>query len=490
MAGVTCPRLILNLIPFLVFRIAERRKWSTHSMVLYLTHFRMFVKYVHAYERSRYPFDLECMLHAIQELRTSVSRDLAKGKRKAKRAMFAKVPSHKLLRLRKQNVINLLKKDLEEKNLNLQQLKALNFFLMQVRLNTRSGPLLKLKWHQFENTLKKGLTLETDDHKTGHVYDVCLRLEKDQIQFLEEMRSRTIQLYGHSTDLVFSNSKFTQETRMAQLLSMTFQELFGDDPDEVRFNANSVRKFWEKRIQAMGVPTNLMHAHLAQTAHAQKTADMHYVGLEIEDRGRLMDLYDNDLNREVEDDDQMESSDTDALESDDDDPGEPSGSCSQPTTLLQPSCSMTRPKRAHIVGNVEMEVEPQQPTSPVMARRPPSLGRVSLNSTYDLRMESPRPAKRPLENPELPPAKQAAPVGQMSMREKYIKSMKKFRDTKNHIWTEEEKKACEAFHTANNSVVLRDIRETLQEIGIELSDHSCKFIYAKIKSAFQVAGCK
>ena len=256
------------------------------------------------------------MLHAINELRTSVSHDLAKSRRKAKKAMFAKVPSHALLRLRKQNVIDLLKKDLEEKKLNLQQLKALNFFLMQVRLNTRSGPLLELKWQQFENILKKGLTLETDDHKTGHVYDVGLRLEKDQIQFFEEMRSRTVELYGQETKFVFSNSKFTQEKRMAQLLCMTFQEIFGDDPDEVRFNANSVRKFWEK-IQAIGIPSNLMNAHLAQTAHAQKTADMHYVGLEAEDRGKLMDLYNKDLIEEVEDDN-VDSSDTDSLESDED----------------------------------------------------------------------------------------------------------------------------------------------------------------------------
>ena len=345
---------------FLFCRLAERRKWSTQSLVLYLTHFRMFVKYVHAYERSSYPFDLECMLHAINELGTSVSHDLAKHRRKAKRAMFAKVPSHALLRLRKQNVIDLLKKDLEEKKLNLLQLKALNFFLMQVRLNTRSGPLLKLKWQQFENILKKGLTLETDDHKTGHVCDVCLRLEKDQIQFFEEMRSRTVELYGHETEFVFSNSKFTQETRMAQLLCMTFQELFGDDPDEVRFNANSVRKFWEKRIQAIGIPSNLMNAHLAQTAHAPKTADMHYVGLEAEDRGKLMDLYNKDLNEEVEDNN-VDSSDTDSLESDED-----TGTCVPSEEPCPPLTSSTRPTRA-IVASVEVEVEPPQPSSAVPA---------------------------------------------------------------------------------------------------------------------------
>ena len=466
---------------FLFCRLAERRKWSTQSLVLYLTHFRMFVKYVHAYERSSYPFDLECMLHAINELRTSVSHDLAKSRRKAKRAMFAKVPSHALLRLRKQNVIDLLKKDLEEKKLNLQQLKALNFFLMQVRLNTRSGPLLKLKWKQFENILKKGLTLETDDHKTGHVYDVCLRLEKDQIQFFEEMRSRTVELYGHETEFVFSNSKFTQETRMAQLLCMTFQELFGDDPDEVRFNANSVRKFWEKRIQAIGIPSNFMNAHLAQTAHAQKTADMHYVGLEAEDRGKLMDLYNKDLNEEVEDDN-VDSSDTDSLESDED-----TGTCVPSEEPCPPSTSSARPTRAN-AASVEVEVEPPQPSSPVPAPRPRSMGRISLNSTCDLRMGSPRTTKRQLETHESPAAKIAKPDNKkLSKREKFIKSMKKFRDTKNHIWTEEEKKACEAFYTANNSNVLKDVRETLKEVDIELSDCSYKFIYAKIKSAFQVA---
>ena len=44
--------------------------------------------------------------------------------------------------------------------------------------------------------------------------------------------------------------------------------------------------------------------------------------------------------------------------------------------------------------------------------------------------------------------------------------MMKFRDSKNHIWTEEEKKACEAFHTAKNSIVPKDVRETLKEFEI------------------------
>ena len=141
---------------------------------------------------------------------------------------------------------------------------------------------------------------------------------------------------------------------------MTFQERFSDNPDEGRFSVNSVRKFWEKRFQAIENSSNLMNAHLAQTALAQKTADMHYVRLEAEDRGKLMDLYDNDMNEEVEDD-PVESSYTDSLESDEDGPAEPSDSCSQPT-------SSTRPKRA-VVASFEVEIKPQQRTSPVVAPR-------------------------------------------------------------------------------------------------------------------------
>ena len=46
-------------------------------MVLYLIHFKAFIKYVHAYEKQTYPFDLETMLHAINEQRQSVSKEMA-----------------------------------------------------------------------------------------------------------------------------------------------------------------------------------------------------------------------------------------------------------------------------------------------------------------------------------------------------------------------------------------------------------------------------
>ena len=54
---------------------------------------------------------------------------------------------------------------------------------------------------------------------------------------------------------------------MVFLISESFTELYGDNPEEVRFNANSARKFWEKRVTELQLHENEKQAHLAQAAH-------------------------------------------------------------------------------------------------------------------------------------------------------------------------------------------------------------------------------
>ena len=54
---------------------------------------------------------------------------------------------------------------------------------------------------------------------------------------------------------------------MVFLISESFTELYGDNPEEVRFNANSARKFWEKRVTELQLNENEKQAHLAQAAH-------------------------------------------------------------------------------------------------------------------------------------------------------------------------------------------------------------------------------
>ena len=104
-------------------------------------------------------------------------------------------------------------------------------------------------------------------------------MEEDQIPHLKWLKDRLEMEFKFvigEIKFVFSNSKLGPETRMPALIAETFQELFGDNPDDVRFNANSIRKFWEQRVSKMTLLPSQKEAHFAQTAHSEATASKHY----------------------------------------------------------------------------------------------------------------------------------------------------------------------------------------------------------------------
>ena len=373
------------------------------------------------------------------------------------------------------HILKGLSEDLQSKTLSLENLKALNFFLMQVRLNTRSGPILKLNWETFENKLSKGLVHETDDHKTGHVYYVALMIQPDQVEFLWKLKRRCEQESGQQQALIFANGKNNVEKRMPQLLNLAFAELFGDDPSEVRFNANSIRKFWEMRVRQMGVAANLMNADSAQTAHSSTTGGLHYLGLELQDRIGIINIYNRDLDSTQESTEQVCPEDIEDMS----DESEVETDIPVPQPVRQP------PTRPH------------PPTRPQPRPRPLSLGRVSLNSTRDLVFSPKRPqpnvedendieedpAQEDTQQDQPPPKKnrKVSPVRSISDKCPDL-------ETEKHIWTTEEMEACKAFANANNTITFKDLKWHLKDLKINLSDTSCKFVYQKFISAFQVAG--
>ena len=458
-------------------------------MVLYLIHFKAFIKYVHAYEKETYPFDLETMLHAVHEQRQSVSKDLARSKKQVRKQMFARVPTHCLLRTRMQNVIDVLTRDLVEKKRTIPELKALNFFLLQLRLNCRSGVLLKLKWSEFDSVLKRGLTIETDDHKTGHVYDVYVRVQEDQVPFLTEMRARMTSLYGKEMQLIFANTKNRSETMMSTLICQTFQDLFGDDAQKVRFNANSIRKFWERRVKAMGLSSNLMNAHLAQTAHAQRTAEEHYIGVQQHERHQLMDMMSADLQKVVIEDPVV----TDVNECEDSiSSSDESSTPDEFPEELDRIEDWTERRPQRLCNIVE---EPEEPTSSMPTEQRVFVpDRRSLNSTSDLRNETLLSTPQPTtttsrKRQRASPSRDETPnkVTKTNIKQRFIKSMQNFTNTTNHTWTEAEKRACGVFLDCNNSITKKDVQARLAEVEISLNAQSCDFVYKKIKSAFQSA---
>ena len=145
-------------------------------MSIYMSHLTNFIKYLDTYEENaKHPdFKLSNMLTAIRDTKRLIAPDVSKSRKLRANERFDKVPSLKLLIERKQQVVETLEEDLHMRALTVNQLKALNFFLLQVRLNCRAGPLLNITWEEYEKWLKNGETIETDEHKTGKHSSQCI----------------------------------------------------------------------------------------------------------------------------------------------------------------------------------------------------------------------------------------------------------------------------------------------------------------------------
>ena len=111
------------------------------------------------------------------------------------------MPSHQSVQDKQQRILELLQINSEVGGLNYKELQALNVFLLQLRLNTRSGPIMSLKWEDLslleekekENGGRRLLT--TNRHKTGTIFDLGLYIEKDQRPYLENMKQQFVKEY-------------------------------------------------------------------------------------------------------------------------------------------------------------------------------------------------------------------------------------------------------------------------------------------------------
>ena len=123
-----------------------------------IENFRNFCEYCNCYERPnvRKDFKIEVMKKACRDVKRKISVDVSKSKREGAKERFAQVPTKQQVNKRQRQVIEALTNDLDDKKLSLNFLKALNFFLLQVRLNVRPGPLLNIKWDQFDSHLRHG----------------------------------------------------------------------------------------------------------------------------------------------------------------------------------------------------------------------------------------------------------------------------------------------------------------------------------------------
>ena len=200
-------------------------------------------------------------------------------------------------------VIEILQQNLEDEFLPLKEEKSLSFFQMQCRLNCRSQPILLSSWMELVEIVQKGIIL-TNRQKTGQYYDVVLRVQDDQFQFLDHLKQTYEQELWHIPDLIFGTKKGTQDRSLAREITATFVVKFGDNPNDVRFNANSIRKYREVRMQELSqkhvITPALLSEYLHQTVHTQQTAEKHYMTAKVQIRIQLLNHLVNDLNTVAE----------------------------------------------------------------------------------------------------------------------------------------------------------------------------------------------
>ena len=195
-------------------------------------------------------------------------------------------------------VIKLLQQNLEDEFLLLKEEKALNFFLMQCRLNCRSQRILLLTWTALAEIKQEGIIL-TNRHKTGQYYDVAIRVQDNQFKFLDHLKQTYEQELGDVPDLIFGTKKGTQDRSLAREIIATFVAKFRDNPNDVRFNANSIRKYRDVRMQELSqkqvITPAVLSEHLHQTGHTQQTAEKHYMTANFQNRMQLLNHLVNDL---------------------------------------------------------------------------------------------------------------------------------------------------------------------------------------------------
>ena len=242
--------------------------------------------------------------------------------------------------------------------------------------------------------------------------------------------------FGVTPRYVFASTVNKVESSICRGLQEVFYETFGDNPAEVRFNANSIRKFWERMWTVIKgqVSERVTKAHLAQTAHSEKTAQERYLSKNgtREDRIEVLHIYADRLLGPKEDEDGVHENcaapEDEQVDSDFHDSQALNESLVPPTSLfptpqetrfnlirdsLQPSplATITANDSHHPPSTLVNRIaRPMQPTA-----------RDSLNSTLEERIE-------------------------LTAVDKIMKSLRNFRVKANAPpWSEEEKKACLLF---------------------------------------------
>ena len=450
-------------------QMRTRKAWTAQTCVIFLSKLSNFVDFCFLYLDGVQEKDVgnSTIMHSsIKEARRAYRKKADKAYRQVRKDLRARVPSGNLVRERAKNAVEVLHAESSgEKIIPYKHLQALNFFILQSRLNVRSGPILNFTWEEFEKICESNKPVSSEFHKTAQYYDVFIFVLDDQRQFLRRLKLQFQREFNSPSKYVFASSKGTKERSISRHIQETFRVMFGDDPQVVKFNANSIRKYWEKRWQSIknNHSEGVSKAHFAQTGHCEKTAQDIYIGKEgtMEDRMAILDVYQQDLlSGEALSQENMYEEASDSEESEDsmDEEDSITSTNQRKRNEDEPSSSITS---TNCIPNKRKRNEDEPSSS----------------------------SATPLKTPKFPKAPRLfnavrnslnSPCIQSPQRDSFQKSLESHRGGEA---SSEFRKCCRLFFKITATPPLCDVIATCEEAGLSLTEEEYNKLYAKIKAA-------
>ena len=123
--------------------------------------------------------------------------------------------------------------------------KALVYFIQSVRMNCRPGPLNRFTWQEYDSLKNNNQKeIRTNKHKTGKTTAVSIRVHEDLYDLFDHLKKRFQAKYNFTPVYVFGTPGDKEERSMANYVKETLQNRYKISPESLRFNSNSIRKFW------------------------------------------------------------------------------------------------------------------------------------------------------------------------------------------------------------------------------------------------------
>ena len=116
---------------------------------------KFFYYFIELHAIKSFPHFKEHPWHKVLEVRVRMQIGAKKETKRIRKQLQQKVPSLNEVQNVNSMVVNILNRDLAEKQLKYKELSALIFLILSFRLNCRSGPILNLTWEDVHSIKKE-----------------------------------------------------------------------------------------------------------------------------------------------------------------------------------------------------------------------------------------------------------------------------------------------------------------------------------------------